>query len=95
MKTFNETMAGQYADYYNEHGEERALDFILKTKVSLSVLTNLYEDFTKQGVADMTNIPQEKKEKYWGIACKYFDELPERLKASKCVYALELITSTF
>jgi len=46
-------------------------------------------------IEDMTKIPQEKKEKYWKVACDYFTELPDRLKASKAAYALELITGNF
>lgn len=91
---FNETMAVMYVDYYNKHGEEKTLDFVLKTHVSLSVLSALYERFTKEGIADMTNLPQEKKEKFWKIACKYYEEMGDRLKASKAAYVLSLITSS-
>lgn len=40
-------------------------------------------------------LPIEKKEKYWRLACIYHNEEPERIKASKAAYVLELITSTF
>ncbi len=93
MKSFNETMAVMYVDYYNKHGEDKTYDFCLKTGVALSVLCSLYERFVKEGIADMANLPQEKKEKFWIVACKYYPEMPERLKASKAAYVLSLITS--
>lgn len=93
--TFTENMAASYVEYFNENGEEKTFDFVLKTNVALSVLGSLYSNFMKDGVTPMENISKEKKEKYWLTACKYYEELPERLKASKAVYVLELITSTF
>lgn len=93
MKSFNETMAVAYVDYYNKYGEEKLYSFVLTTKVSLSVLCSLYDGFIKDGVEPMDKIPQDKKEKFWTIACKYFEELPDRLKASKACYVLSLITS--
>lgn len=95
MKSFNENMGMLYVDYFNQHGEKQTLDFVFTTKVSLSVLNSLYLTFIKEGTTDMSKIPQEKKEKYWNIACKYFEEMGDRLKASKAAYVLELITSTF
>lgn len=93
MKSFNETMAVAYVDYFNKHGEEKTYDFVLKTGVALSVLCALYESFTKDGSADMANLSKNKKEKFWNVACKYYTELPERLKASKAAYVLSLITA--
>lgn len=96
MKSFNEQMATIYVDYYNKNGEDKAFEFVLKNHVSMSVLTSLYDAFIKGNeVEDITKIPKEKKDKYWQIACKYFTELPDRLKASKASYALELITANF
>lgn len=93
MKSFNETMAVAYVDYYNKHGEEKTYDFVLKTHVALSVLTSLYDKFILDGVADMATLPKELKEKFWAVACKHFEELPDRLKASKACYVLSLITA--
>ena len=95
MKSFYEDMAVIYVDFYNQHGEQRTLDFVFTTKVSLGVLNSLYAGFIKDGVAEMGAIPQEKKEKYWKTACIYFEEMGDRLKASRAAYVLELITSTF
>ena len=92
---FNETMAVVYADYFIEHGEEGAVRFALTTNVALSVLNSLYPKFVNEGIEPMEKIPQIKKEKYWANACKYQDELGNRLKASRANYVLELITSTF
>lgn len=91
----NERIATTIAEYFIEHGEEKAVKFSLTTSVSLSVLNSLYPNFVKDGITPMENIPVEKKNKYWDNACKYHEELPERLKASKANYVLELITSTF
>lgn len=93
MKSFNESMAVMYVDYYNKYGEEKLYNFVLTTKVSLSVLNSLYDNFIKDGVDELGKIPQEQKDKYWTVACKYFEELPDRLKASKACYVLSLITS--
>ncbi len=95
MMSFNETMAATYAEYFIEHGENKTLDLVFKTKVALSVLNSLYVKFLTDGVVSMEKIPQEKKEKYWATACKYFEEMGDRLKAAKAAYVLELITSTF
>lgn len=96
MKSFNETMGAVYVDYFNQHGEEKTLDFVIKTHVSVNVLGSIYDDAIKtEGVTEMAKLPQAKKEKYWDIACKYYEEMGDRLKASKACYALELITSNF
>jgi len=93
MKSFNETMAVMYVDYYNKHGEDKTYDFALKTGVALSVLNSLYDTFTKEGVADMSALPKEQKEKFWAVACKYYEDMPERLKAAKAAYTLSLLTA--
>lgn len=93
MKSFNETMAVAYVDYYNKYGEEKLYNFVLTTRVSLSVLNSLYEGFMRDGITPMEKIPTEQKEKFWEVACRYFEELPDRLKASKACYVLSLITS--
>jgi len=93
MKSFNETMAVMYVDYYNKHGEEKTYDFVLKTHVALNVLNSLYDNFMKDGVPDMSLLPVERKQKYWDVACKHYEEMGDRLKASKACYVLSLITS--
>ena len=93
MKSFNETMAVMYVDYYNEHGEDKTYDFVLKTHVALSVLNSLYNNFMKDGVPDMSLLPIERKQKYWDIACKYYEKMGDKLKANKACYILSLITS--
>jgi hypothetical protein len=96
FKSFSETMGVVYADYYAKNGEQKTFDFVLKSHVSLYVLNNLYENFMLGGgIDEMSKISQEKKEKYWKLACEYFTDLPDRLKASKAAYVLELITSNF
>lgn len=96
MKSFNETMGALYVDYFNVNGEEKTLDFVIKTHVAVNVLGGIYEDaILNNAITLMSAIPQEKKEKYWNIACKYYEEMGDRLKATKAVYALELITSNF
>lgn len=99
MKTigsFIDQMAVMYVNYYNKNGEEKTFDFVLKTHVSLYVLNTLFQNFIESGeIEDMATLPQDKKDKYWKIACKYYETLGDRLKATKAVYALELITSNF
>lgn len=93
MKSFNEIMAVMYVDYYNKHGAEKTYDFVLGTKVALSVLGALYETFIKDGIEELGKLPEPTKQKYWDIGCKYFEDMGDRIKASKCIYVLELITS--
>ncbi len=93
MQSFNHNMAILYVDYYNKYGEEKTYDFVLRTKVALSVLNSLYDGFLKDGVPDLGTLPEDKKKKFWDVACKYFTELPDRLKASKAAYVISLITS--
>jgi hypothetical protein len=96
--SFYDTMAIMYGDYFILHGEEKTFDFVFKTSIALGILNDLYIKFTSDklnNVEPLEKIPQEKKEKYWNIACKYFPELKQRLQASKAIYTLELITSNF
>ena len=93
MKSFNETMAATYVEFYNQHGEQRTYDFVLKTHVSLSVLNALYDGFIKDGIPELGTLPEVIKQKYWEVGCKYFEEMGDRIKASKAVYVLSLITA--
>lgn len=93
MKSFNESMAVAYVDYYNEHGEENAQRFTLTTGVAISVLNNLYDGFVKDGVMPIEQLSKELKEKFYKVACKYHNELSGQLKATKACYVLSLITS--
>lgn len=93
MKSFNETMGALYVDYYVQHGEQKTYDFVLKTHVALSVLNSLYENFIKEGISELGKLPEPTKQKYWDIGCKYFEEMGDRIKASKAIYVLELITA--
>lgn len=96
ISSFFDQMATMYVDYYNTNGEEKTLDFVLNNHVSLHILTTLFENFVKEGeIEDITTLPKDKKEKYWTIACKHYETLPDRLKATRAIYALELITSNF
>jgi hypothetical protein len=88
-------MAVMYADYFVKNGEQETYDFVFGTSVALSVLNSLYTNFINEGIEPMETIPKEKKEKYWTAACKYYETLGDRLKASRSCYVLELITSTF
>lgn len=92
-QSFYENMAVMYVNYYNKNGEEKLYNFVLTTKVSLVVLTTLYAQFIKDGIEPMDKLPQEQKEKFWNVACKYFDEMGDRLKASKSCYVLSLLTA--
>jgi len=93
IKSAYENIASTYVDYYNKYGNDKTLDFLFGNKFTLMVLTTLYQNFIKDGIAPMETLPQETKQKYWDIGCKYFEEMGDRIKASKAVYVLELITS--
>lgn len=93
IKSFYEETAVMYVDYYNQHGEQKTYDFVLGTKVALSVLNSLYENFVRDGIDELGKLPQETKQKYWDIGCKYFESMADRIKASKAIYVLSLITS--
>ena len=93
MKSFNETMAITYVEFYNQHGEQRTYDFVLKTHVSLSVLNALYDTFIKDGIPELGTLPEITKQKYWETGCRYFEDMGDRIKASKAVYVLQLITA--
>lgn len=93
MKTLYDNLAVIYGEYYIKHGEEKLYQFVFNSSVALSVLPTLYERFVKEGIESLEQLPQEKKENYWKIACRFFTEQDDRIKASKCVYVLALITS--
>ncbi len=93
IKSAYESIASTYVDYYNQYGQDKTYDFLFSNKFTLSVLNTLYENFMKDGIEPMDKLPQETKQKYYDIGCKYFEEIGDRIKASKAVYVLELITS--
>lgn len=95
LTSFNETMGAMYADFYIDHTPEETYEFVFKTSIALTVLNDLYKKFISEGVDELGKIPEEKKNKYWDVACKYFTDLPQRLQASKAVYTLELICSIY
>lgn len=86
-------MAVVYVDFYNKHGEEKMYNFIFGSQVALSVLNSLYDRFIKEGIEELEKIPQDKKEKFWAVGCKYYSTMGDRMKACKAVYVLSLITS--
>lgn len=87
-----------YADYFNKLNEEGKDGYILlKSTVCIILLCELYKKFTSQTeepITSLEDLPLDKKTKYWNIAKKYYTEIPDRIKASKCAYTLSLITST-
>lgn len=93
--SFYDTIAKGFVEYNATHTEQETLDFVFNTKTSLAVLTSRYDNFIKDGIDEIEKLSKEKREKYWDIACKYFETMGDRIKASKSCYVLELITSTF
>lgn len=98
MQSLYDTMAVMYVDFYNKHGEQKTYDFVFNTKVALSILNSLYEKFTikiegQEQVLDIASLPKETKQKYWDISGKYFENIQDRIKATKAIYTLDLITS--
>jgi hypothetical protein len=86
------TYYGKTFDQLNEEGKDGYL--IIKLTVPCKLLAELYIKFTKEGIDKITELPQEKKQKYWNIAMKYFVSTEDRIQASKAAYVLALITST-
>lgn len=98
MQSLYDTMAVMYVDYYNKNGEKKTYDFVFNTKVALSILNSLYEKFMikvdgEEQIPDIGSLPKEKKQKYWDIAGDYFENIQDRIKATKAIYTLDLITS--
>lgn len=61
IKSFNETMGAEYADYFLKHGEEKGYKFILSTGTALGVLNSLYAGFVKDGIPPIEKLSKEKK----------------------------------
>lgn len=87
-------IAKLYVGFSIKHGEEETFKLI-RAKSVVSVLYHLYQTFIKEGTIPIESLPKEKKIKYYQIACAYYSSLKERIKASKAMYVLELITSNF
>lgn len=96
MKELLINIGASYGDYYEAHGEEKTLDFIFKvSSIATYVLNTLYNSWLKEGISPLESIGEDKKRKYWNIALKYFSTTEERIRASKSIYVIELITSTY
>jgi hypothetical protein len=96
IKDCFQTIAASFVEFYNVNGEQKTLDFVFGSKFSLSVLESVYINIVKDNPeSEITKVSEVNKLKYWNIACKYYQTLPDRLKASKAAYVLELITSTY
>lgn len=59
----------------------------------MKLLYELYVKLIGEGMDGIETISKELKEKYWGIATRFYETEPERIKAAKAAYALSLITS--
>lgn len=80
-----------YYDYFtNEKNDGYRL---LCSSVCVNMLNGLYLCFMKDGIEPLENLPQERKEKLWSHAIKYYPEKEKRIRASKAGYVLELITA--
>jgi len=75
-----------------EQGKDGYL--LLSSTVCVQLLSDLYKNFLKDGVIPIESITQDKKEKYWQLAKKYWQTELEAIKASKAAYVLALISST-
>ncbi len=67
---------------------------LIKFAVPLSILSGLYERLKSIDVPPIETLPIEEKERYWGIAKKYYQSESEAIKASKAAYILSLITNS-
>lgn len=82
-----------YADYYKKYGEQKGIDFMFKSYIAMYVLHNIYKNSILDGMCAIENISKDQKEKYWNLTEPYFTETEDRIRASKIVYLLELITT--
>jgi hypothetical protein len=68
---------------------------LIKFTVPTRILCELYEKLLREGEIIAINlIEQDKKQKYYDIACRYWNNKASRIQASKAAYVLSLITST-
>ncbi len=85
----------QFVNFFNA-AEEKEKDSgydIVKLNVPMRLLHDLYNKFLLDGMDGIETVSKEKKVKYFNIASKFYEELPDRIKASKAAYVLDLITS--
>lgn len=80
-----------YTEKVYKNGEE-GLNVIFSS-VSVAVLNGIYNIIVKDGVMPIEGLTIENKKKYFNIAKKYYNTIPEQVRATKAAYALALITS--
>lgn len=85
----------QFVEAFNKANETTAGTgyYVVGLFVPMKLLYDLYNKFMKDGIAPIEEIPEDKKRKYFNIASVYYDQTPERIKASKAAYVLDLLTS--
>lgn len=85
----------QFVDFFNKAEEkEKGTGYkLISLVVPMRLLYDLYAKFISEGIDPIENLAIDLKQKYWNIAMKYYEDVPERIKASKACYILALITS--
>lgn len=85
----------EFVNFFNA-AEEKEKDSgynIVKLNVPMRLLHDLYTKFLLEGIDGIEKVSKEKKQKYFNIASNFYEEIPDRIKASKAAYVLDLITS--
>jgi len=82
-----------YVEYFNDERNDGWR--LMASGVCVSVLHELYKKFIKNNeVPAIEILATDKKQKYWDVSCKYYQDKEQRIKAMKAAYVLALITST-
>lgn len=86
----------EYADIFNRLSEQGKDPYtFLGLRVPLKILSELYSHLRKfDDIPSLEVLKLTDKQKYWQIACCYYEDNPARIKASQAAYVLTLITST-
>lgn len=88
---FNELIQLYYDYFTNPKNDGWRL---LGSSVCIIVLLELYKKFLdKKEIVSIEELPTDKKQIYWDMAGRFYQNPTYRIKASKAAYVLELITS--
>lgn len=81
-----------YHDYFSDETKDGYR--LLCSSVCVNMLNGIYLAFMKEGIEPLEDLSQDKKEKFWEQAIKYYPDTETRIRAAKAGYVLSLITAT-
>jgi len=82
--------ANKFLEY--EANEKDSGYFIIQGVIAMQLLNELYNQFIRDAITPIEDLPEERKKKYWAIAKKYYQVKEHAIMASKAAYVLDLIT---